>query len=101
MVEHKEPTYNLAELQRLVRDGAYVVTMAALHGAAALSFGSEDVRACVLGLTRLDFYKTMPATDVPGLWQDVYRPAYLGVSLYVKLQLSRRGQTVVIQFKHK
>lgn len=101
MVEHSEPTYDLAELQRLVREGAYVVTMAALHGAAALSFDSDDVRSCVLGLTRRDLYKTMPAADVPGLWQDVYRPMYLGVPLYVKLQLSRRGTTVVIQFKRK
>jgi motility quorum-sensing regulator/GCU-specific mRNA interferase toxin len=101
MVESNRPTYDLAELQRLVREGAYMVTMAAVRGAAALSFDGEDVRACVLGLTRRDLYKTMPATDVPGLWQDVYRPVYLGVPLYVKLQLSRRGKTVVIQFKQK
>jgi motility quorum-sensing regulator/GCU-specific mRNA interferase toxin len=97
----KRPTYNLSLIQQLVQDGAYVVTGTALAGAAALSFDSEDIRACVLALTLRDLYKTMESTDRPGLWQDVYKPLYGGVRVYVKLQLSAACKAVVIQFKQK
>jgi hypothetical protein len=94
-------TYDLAELQRLVRHGRYVVTNTALAGAAELQFDRQDIRDCVLSLTRLDLYKTMKAVDEPGLWQDVYKPVYGGIPVYVKLQLSAGRAAVVIQFKKK
>ena len=39
----------------------------------------------------------MAAHSKLGLMQDVYKPTYLGVALYVKLQI--HGQVVVISFK--
>tara|TARA_R110002167_G_C12544721_1_gene640350 strand:- start:436 stop:567 length:132 start_codon:yes stop_codon:yes gene_type:complete len=33
-------------------------------------------------------------------WQDVYRPFYKGVELYMKFQLGQSGQ-IVISFKEK
>ncbi|MDB4948361.1 MAG: hypothetical protein JWM27_1010 [Gemmatimonadetes bacterium] len=101
MPKPQNPTYDLAELQRLVRENHYVVTSKAVSGAASLSFDSDDIRDCVLGLRLDDLHKTMEAENVPGLWQDVYRPLYGGVRLYVKLQLSRHGKAVVIQFKRR
>ncbi|MQA91340.1 MAG: hypothetical protein GEU90_14110 [Gemmatimonas sp.] len=56
---------------------------------------------CVLRLRRVEFYKSMPAKRIPGLWQDVYRPQRAGVSLYVKLQISRAEFVVVISFKER
>jgi hypothetical protein len=41
----------------------------------------------------------MPALNVPGTWQDVYRPTHLGQALYVKLQQRVNGFAVVISFK--
>lgn len=84
--EGRRPSYDLAEVQALVGAGKYRITMSSLAGAAAQGFDEEDVVACVLGLEPTDFHKTMPAQKVPELMQDVYRPRYLGVRMYVKVQ---------------
>jgi motility quorum-sensing regulator / GCU-specific mRNA interferase toxin len=54
---------------------------------------------CLLALTAADFYKSMESEAVPGLWQDVYRPVFEGLALYVKLQIWADGLVVVISFK--
>jgi hypothetical protein len=66
-----------------------------------LGWDDEDVKECVLALTGADFHKTMESTDLPGLWQDVYKPLFRRVRLYVKIQVGRRGKAVVISFKEK
>lgn len=43
----------------------------------------------------------MPAKKLAGLMQDVYRPRYLGVRMYVKVQVTGDKITVVISFKQK
>ena len=98
-MKRRRPTYALAEFQRRVLAGSYVVTRSAREGAAALGFDESDVIACVLALTERDFYKTMESEQFPELWQDVYRPTYRHAALYVKLQLSVIEDAVVISFK--
>jgi hypothetical protein len=93
------PTYDLGEIQAKVRAGLYWITSAARRGGAALGFAEDDIVACVVSLGMADFYKTMEADAAPGLWQDVYRPVYDGVALYVKLQIERDGDAIVISFK--
>ena len=53
----------------------------------------------VVALQATDFYKSMASEMRPGTWQDVYRPVYLGIPLYVKLQLTPARLVVVISFK--
>ena len=60
---------------------------------------TDDIEACILGLTAADFYKSMSADKAPGLYQDVYRPFFQGWELYVKLQIT--SEAVVISFKEK
>ena len=86
-------------IQELVRTGARIITLSALTGARELGFDEEDIDEVVIGLTESDFYKTMPAEKLPGLWQDVYRPKHKGQELYVKLQIV--GKAVVISFKRR
>ena|SRR4028119_1862565 len=93
------PTYDLSEIQRQVRAGRYIITRSSRDGAQLLGLDELDVVACVGALTRADFYKSMPALNLPGTWQDVYRPTYLGQALYVKLQQRVNGFAVVISFK--
>jgi motility quorum-sensing regulator/GCU-specific mRNA interferase toxin len=93
------PTYDLSTLQSLVRAGHYRVTLSAKQGAVALGFDTSDIEACVLSLTMKDFYKTMAAEKIPGLFQDVYRPVYAGWEIYVKLQVT--SEAVVISFKER
>lgn len=96
-----DATYDLAHIQELVRQGSCIITGNAFKGAAALAMTGEDIKDCVLRLTAVTFHKTMESTDCPGLWQDVYKPLYQKMRLYVKLQLSVRGDAVVISFKEK
>ena len=93
------PTYTLSVMKEAVRKGRYWVTYTALEGASRLNLGPDDIVTCVLELTDHDFYKSMPSRHRPGTFQDVYRPTHDGFNLYVKLQLDRRNETVVISFK--
>lgn len=95
------PTYDLAEVQRKMRAGEYRVTTSARDAAALLGFQESDIERCIASLRRMDFYKSMEAERAPGLWQDVYRPTFEGVALYVKVQIAVRGNAVVISFKEK
>ena len=99
MTAPRHPTYDLGEVQAKVRAGLYWITFTARHGAASLGLGEDDVVACVLSLSATDFYKTMEADAAPGLWQDVYRPSYKQLALYVKLQIELDGDAIVISFK--
>lgn len=96
------PTFDLQELQALVRAGRWIATWEAVAQCGELRLDAEaDIAACVLGLDATDFYKTMPSNANPGTFQDVYKPRYEGWKLYVKLRLqaSPERKTVVIQFK--
>lgn len=95
------PSYDLAEVQRLVREGSYRVTGRALNDAGDLGFDGSDICDCVLALTPAAFYKTMASEMLKGVMQDVYRPTYLGLELYVKVQLHPPTQAVVISFKKR
>lgn len=95
----KLSSYQLGQVQRMVGDGEYRITLSAARGAQQLGFDEKDIVACVRGLADADFGKTMRSEKVPGLMQDVYRPVYLGRELYVKLQLGSDGKAVVVSFK--
>lgn len=93
------PTFDLARLQALVAGGLYRITESAFQGAAALDLDEVDILDCLASLQLTDFYKTMPSLKLKGAMQDVYRPTYLKIPLYVKLQELRHGIAVVISFK--
>jgi hypothetical protein len=93
------PTYDLERLQTLVASGLYRITESAFQGAAALELDESDILECVGMLSIGDFYKTMPSLKINGVMQDVYRPTYMKLALYVKLQELPTGVAVVISFK--
>ncbi len=95
------PAYDLSEIQRKVGAGAFRITFSARAGAALLGLGEADIVRCVLELRQSDFYKSMEAETAPGLWQDVYRPVFEGLLLYVKVQIAIQGDAVVISFKER
>jgi hypothetical protein len=92
------PTYDLAEIQAKVRAGLFWITHAARRGGAGVGLDEAAIVSCVLSLNATDFYKTMEAEAAPGLWQDVYRPVYDRIALYVKLQIDC-DEAIVISFK--
>ena len=65
-----------------------------------MGFYEDDICDCILNfLAETYFYKSMPSENCPGLWQDVYKINYQGTRVYLKLQISFAGRTVVISFK--
>jgi hypothetical protein len=93
------PCYSLEDVKEGVRTGRYWITRQAGIDAASTSFDESDIKECVLALKDQDFYKTMPSRKRPGMNQDVYRCRYAGLALYVRLQIGRGGEAVVISFK--
>jgi hypothetical protein len=92
------PTYSLALVKGLMRDGDWVLTAPALDTVAELGFEVDDVYDCVVNeLQETHFYKTMASQKKHGLMQDVYYITYQDQRLYVKLQVNVKA--VVISFK--
>lgn len=93
-------SYSLLEIKQLVAGGRYLITVTALETAALMGFDDESIVECVEEqLAETHFYKTMPATSVPGLMQDVYRISFEGQRVYLKLQINRSRNAVIISFK--
>ena len=97
------PTYSLADMQEKMAIGHYQIWWSAMDGAARLELDEESVKECICGLTAEDFYKTMPSENenVPGEFQDVYKPEFYGRLIYTKLSMNPKcgRKTVVVSFK--
>ncbi len=96
------PTYSLDVVRQLLRRGSFRLTERARLDGLALGFDDAQIAAVVEALRPGDFYKTMPARQMPGLMQDVYRPTVGSLKLYVKIQirLGTRGELMaIISFK--
>ena len=95
--ERQRPTYDLESFKAEVKARRYRVTEVAAQDVARLGFDDGDIEDCIGALDEADFYKTMPSETIRGLMQDVYRPTYVGVHVYLKIQ--HQGQAWVISFK--
>jgi motility quorum-sensing regulator / GCU-specific mRNA interferase toxin len=97
------PTYDLDKIKELLKvEETRIITSSARREAVLLGYADGDAMADrVLMLQANEFYKTMEAETMPGLWQDVYRSDDLTVTLYIKLQISFNGKGVIISFKEK
>jgi hypothetical protein len=87
MPDESHPTHDLENAKTSVRVGFVTYRMDALDGAVELELDRQDIADCLCALTPDDFYKTMPADNWPGCMQDVYRPTYKGIPIYLKFQL--------------
>jgi Motility quorum-sensing regulator, toxin of MqsA len=99
----RTPTYDLAEVQRLVGQGpiSSMISDAARQGAARLDLYEAEIVEAILLLSSSNFHKTMEAERTPGLWQDVYHLRYREKDLYVKVQIDRKGRAIVISCKKR
>ena len=98
-------TYPLATVHALLEARRYRVTATAAATARALGLDLADMIGCLAQLTEADFHKTMPSLRMAGRWQDVYRPSWCDVALYVKLQVvtmpSGDALLVLVSFKRR
>lgn len=96
-VVDKKPKYDLRALKLVFRTpGRLNMTYSAMRGQFELGFSDQDVVDVIQALSNADFYKSMPPTH-PGFsnWQDVYKPTFKGIKLYVKFQVAQRGEMIV------
>jgi hypothetical protein len=102
MMRMQKSTYPLEKFRQVFKTN-HVITKQAQKDAFALGFDGEDIERVVCQVLRPEhLYKTMPSSQNPGLWQDVYKVEFEGVSLYVKLQLNEQVRppcAVVVSFK--
>jgi len=54
----------------------------------------------VTTLERTDFYKSMTTYSDARIWQDVYRPQWNEMVLYIKFQIDGDG-FLIVSFKEK
>jgi hypothetical protein len=94
----QKPSYSLAQVKGLMKDGGWILRESALDTAVELGFDQDDVYDCVVKhIEETHFYKTMESEKKKGLMQDVYHITYQEQRLYVKLQVN--VQAVVVSFK--
>jgi MqsR (Motility quorum-sensing regulator) toxin of toxin-antitoxin system len=94
MGAHETPRYDLDLIKLLVRSGRWTIGLTPAQHVRQMDMDVEDVADCLLRLRAEDYYKSLPCDHFPGVWQDVYRPAYGGRSLYVKVQCDEEVVTV-------
>ena len=96
----REPQYSLDVIKLAFKTtDALRMTFSAMQGQYNLGFSDQDVVDTVQSLTDRDFYKSMPPKHADfSAWQDVYRPVFKKIKLYVKFQVDKRGE-VIISFK--
>lgn len=97
------PSFDLELIKTLVRLEEWTATTRAFQDASEMEFDPSDIRDCVLSLTAADFYKTAGSETLKGRMQDVYKPTYCEIRIYLKLQIHEeksisRKKTVVISF---
>lgn len=96
------PHYNLANIKDRVRAGDCHITRTAVREAWAMGLDRQDIVDCVLQLTTEMLHKSMPSTDYPGMWQDVYHAPLNRRVIYLKVQEDPNdGWAIIIQFKEK
>ena len=99
MTSYSKPTYDLARMIALIKQGHFRTTHVARVGAVALGLDLDGLIEVVLDLpARGRFYKTMESIKNPGHWMDVYQtrtPA--GDPVYLKLMI--QNGVLIVSFK--
>jgi Motility quorum-sensing regulator, toxin of MqsA len=93
-------SYSLPQIKELVREDKYHITVTAFQTAALMDFLDEDITDCIVNfLQPSHFYKTMASEQRAGMMQDVYKIAFEGKRVYLKLQINQSGLAVIVSFK--
>lgn len=93
------PKYSLERIQQLAATGRVRITDSAEQGAELLHLEQSDIIECICQLSDGDYEQTLESTRVPGTFQDVYKPRYMGRAIYLKLRLIGDHDVMLISFK--
>jgi hypothetical protein len=95
-----ESTYELCQIQESIKQDKFYICEEARITAALIGFLDDEISDCVVNyLDETHFYKTMPTVKFPGSMQDVYKITYMGKRVYIKLQINKGGNAVIVSFK--
>lgn len=102
-MEKSTANYSLTEFQNLINSEKASITFTAADNALSdFGYSYKDILDDVLTLGPTDFYKSMTSNTRAGLWHDVYHKKMADTdSAYIKLQINRHNNAIVIQFKKK
>ena len=99
-MEKRVPHHSLAAIKAAFADSSTINrTFVSKQGADDLKMTDAQVVAVIQALTLADFDKSMTSFANHKIWQDVYRPAAAGTSLYVKFTTDSMGAYLLISFK--
>lgn len=102
ILEHNLPSYDLEKIKSTFKTiRSLNMTVSAMQGMYNLGFDFQDVVDVIQSLTIFDFYKSMqPKISKFTALQDVYKPIFKGIELYIKFQVDKRGE-MIVSFKEK
>jgi Mg/Co/Ni transporter MgtE len=102
MTEKKTPEYNLEDIKNAFSKADRLrMTVSAKQGQISIGFTNEEVVNAIQSLTAKDFYKAMaPRHPSFTAWQDIYKTRFKHIELYIKFQMSARGE-LILSFKEK
>ena len=104
MADYPDPSIPLQDMQAKVVAGLWHIRREAQYDAIALGLHLK-VREALLALTKADFHKSMDAEEPQwhGCRQDVYKPLFEGMELYLKFQVwpQSKGFIFVVSFKEQ
>jgi len=98
------PTYSLDDIKALVSNPhTRMITQSSRKTAVEIGYlNEEEIADRIQKLTLSDFFKTMKSEKNPSLFQDVYKTMdESGVRIYIKLQISKAGDCIVVSFKRE
>jgi hypothetical protein len=102
MTESGSPRYKLVSIKlAFTSTDKLNMTATAMNDQYLLGFSDQDVVDAIQALTGADFYKSMPPVHEDfTAWQDVYKPEFRGIKLYIKFQVGNRGE-LIVSFKKR
>ncbi|MBI5170524.1 MAG: type II toxin-antitoxin system MqsR family toxin [Candidatus Eisenbacteria bacterium] len=100
MTERDGPSYDLLEVQYLVRRGRVATTVEVQRTMTRDELSVADLIATLLRLTEVDFHKSMLSERDGRSMLDVYRPFLVKARIYLKFKLTPdRDRVLVLSFK--
>lgn len=96
-MEKQTPHCPLNTVKQLVAAGRIRITASAVIGGELLGFDRVAIIDVVNSLMPKDFYKSMTTHADHRIWQDVYHPATVAGSVYLKLTVM--DDVLVVSFK--
>lgn len=99
-MEKRRPHYSLENIKTAFATPETLNrTFTSKQGARSLRMDDHGVIAMIQALSSKDFQKSMTSKADNKVWQDVYRPTWNGIDLYVKFTLDSQNHLLLISCK--